>query len=162
ANQATGGTGGVGGAGSGGLGGDGGDGGNGGAAGGAAVYSEGGLLEIHGCTFTNNQAFGAPAGEAGLGSGFMGFHGRPGVPGDAVGGAVAVDSTATLVISRSTFVANAATAASGDDAPAGVRNLEGQNGRSGGHASGGAIYSLGQLRMTNCTVTANTATGGDG
>ena len=162
ANQATGGIGGKGGDGTGSFGGEGGDGGNGGSAGGAAVYSQGGTVQLFRCDFTNNSAAGALGGAAGVGSGLMGFHGTPGDAGEAIGGAVASDSYATLLIDSCSFVSNTATGAKGHDGANGLRNLDGSEARAGGSAAGGAILAGGVLNLTNSTLTANSATGGDG
>ena len=161
-NQATGGAGGNGGEGSGGLGGEGGDGGKGGAAGGTAIYSEGGLVDLFRCVFTNNVATGGVAGQAGVGTGVLGFHGESGMAGDAIGGAIAGDLNARVLVDSCSFVNNAVNAANGNNGLAGLRNLRGQHGRAGGNGAGGAIFISGTLQMTNSTLHGNSATGGNG
>ena len=162
ANAATGGVGGAGGAGSGGLGGEGGDGGNGGAGAGAAIYSEGGRVELYRCVFTNNVATGAVAGDAGAGSGLLGFHGQAGVAGDGLGGAIGGDAAAVLQIESCSFVSNSAVGADGQNGLNGLNSSDGQAGREGGHAGGGAIYISGILNMTNSTLHGNSSAGGNG
>lgn len=161
ANSVTGGVGGKGGNGGSGIGGDGGDGGNGGVAGGAAIFSDGGTVTILNSTFTNNVAKGALAGLGGSGTGILGFNGIAGQAGDASGGAIA-GRNAAIQISGCTFVANQVMGANGADGVIGLRNLEGDPGRNGGNAAGGAIYSTGNLSVTNSTFYLNSATGGNG
>lgn len=160
-NSAIGGAGGAGGNSSGGLGGVAGDGGNGGAAGGGAIYSHGGTVSIFNTIFTNNTVTGASAGVGGTSSGYLGFNGQAGFPGDGIGGAVS-GRDAQFTLSGCTFVANSAKAADGLDGVAHVKDVNGSPGRPGGIGDGGAIFSAGTLRMTNCTFLLNSATSGKG
>lgn len=160
-NSATGGIGGAGGNSSGGLGGVAGDGGDGGAAGGAAIYSHGGNVTILNTLFTNNVVTGASAGVGGTATGWLGFNGQAGHPGDGLGGAVA-GRGAQFLISGSTFVSNHARGADGLDGVTKVKDINGSPGRPGAIGDGGALFSAGTLRMTNCTFLLNTATSGDG
>ncbi|MGZ8899149.1 MAG: choice-of-anchor Q domain-containing protein, partial [Limisphaerales bacterium] len=165
ANSTTGGFGGKGGNGrSGGFGADGGNGGKGGSAAGSAIYSKGGEVIIYASTFTNNNATGSVGGAAGTPSGALGFPGQPGEAGDGLGGAVTGDA-ANVTIFASTLVANTVRGADGLDGNNGIGRNDGDSGLPGGDGAGGAVYSSGNLWVTNCTFFGNSAisgAGGDG
>jgi hypothetical protein len=167
ANTALGGVGGKGGnARTSGLGDNGGNGGQGGSAAGAAIYSDGGRLEVYACVFTNNVATGAIAGAAGNAGGVLGNPGLPGEAGDGVGGAIAggglANAEARIIVSASTFVTNTVRGANGLNGNTGVGRNDGDNGLNGGEASGGAIYSTGMLSVTNSTFFRNGGVSGNG
>jgi hypothetical protein len=141
----------------------GGNGGDGGSAAGSAIYAKGGTFTnmIFFCTFTNNTATGAAAGAGGAAGGLLGFPGLPGAAGDGVGAAV-TGADAKMLVYGSTFAANRVVGANGLDGNAGVGRNDGDQGLTGGDAAGGAIYSTGNLWMTNSTFFRNTATSGKG
>ena len=91
----------------------------------------------------------------------LAFPGTPGAAGEAVGAAVA-GADALISIYGSTFVHNKAAAAHGADGTDGIRNLEGEDGRRGGAAAGGAVYNSGLLYITNSTFFANSVISGNG
>jgi hypothetical protein len=140
---------------------NGGNGGVGGAAAGAAIYSRGGTVTVYASTFTTNNATGAAAGAGGTGAGLLGFPGDPGVPGDAIGAAIASDG-AQLTVYGCMFFGNVANGATGLAGNAGAFEREGSDGRSGGNAAGGAIFSGGQLAVTNSTFYGNAVRSGNG
>jgi hypothetical protein len=80
--------------------------------------------------------------------------------GDAWGGGIAINSSATLILQDCLVTRNRAVGGRGGSG----RNSEvdGFAGGHGGNAYGGAIYNHGVLVLTNCTVSGNTAQGGDG
>jgi hypothetical protein len=145
----------------------GGNGGNGGSAGGSAIYSNGGIVNVIACTFTNNIATGAAAGAGGAAGGLLGTPGIPGASGDGVGAAIS-GLDAQIRIFGSTFIGNRVTGANGLDGNAGVGRNDGDPGLSGGDAAGSAIFSVGtvaltpNLWVTNSTFFRNSATSGRG
>lgn len=162
ANSTTGGVGGKGGNGrTSGFGADGGNGGMGGSAAGSAIYSKGGRVIVYASTFTNNTATGSVGGIAGTPSGSLGFQGQPGQAGDGLGAAVTGDA-ANITIFASTLVANKVIGAEGLDGNNGIGRNDGAAGLTGGDAAGGAVYSTGNLWVTNSTFFANSAVSGAG
>jgi len=91
-----------------------------------------GLVTVTASTFSANQVTG------GVGDGAAG--------GDGVGGAI-LDQTGGVIVINSTFSANQAIGGAGS---------------TGGHASGGAIFSADELIVTNATFSGNQATAGAG
>ncbi len=161
-NSATGGNGGAGGSGGDGneQGGNGANGGDGGIGYGGAVYSAGTIFAMN-CTFAGNAATGGDAGAGGSnGDGrFASFGGGSGHGADAAGAGLYSLGTSTIV--SSTFSNNEAQG--GDSTTAGeANNGNGLDGRRGGDGFGGGVCNLGVLAMTNCTVVANSVTGGAG
>src|SRR5882672_4127382 len=83
------------------------------------------------------------------------------------GGALYIDEDSTVVLSNCTFSGNVAigtnglNGANGADSDSG-NGGNGGNGRPGDRAVGGAIFSLGSLELYNCTISSNSAAGGDG
>ena len=141
----------------------GGNGGGGGSAAGSAIYANGGTATnmIYFCTFTNNVATGGAAGAGGAAGGLLGSPGLPGQAGDGVGAAI-TGANAKMLVYGSTFIANRVIGANGLNGNAGVGRNDGDQGLTGGDAAGGAIYSTGNLWLTNSTFFRNTATSGKG
>jgi hypothetical protein len=110
---------------------------------GGAVLNQGTLVFTR-CTFAGNTAIG------GIGAGGLGA----GKGGDGQGGAIANQNSLSLV--ACTLVANSALGGM-----AGLGGFEIYFSAAGGIGSGGAVYNAGtgNLSLTNCTVTDNTATG---
>lgn len=163
ANSATGGTAGDGANALAGSNGNGGDGGNGGSAGGGAIYNSAtGSLVVYDCTFTSNTVAGAAAGLNGFGSGGLGSDGANGFPGAGNSGAIYNDG-GSLNVAFTTFNGNSAAGADGGAGADGPLDDDGINGRSGSSANGGGIFNNGgTVALTNCTLAANSAKGGDG
>jgi hypothetical protein len=112
---------------------------------GGAIWNQG-TLHLLSCGFESNHAQG---GGGGLGS----------AGGDAAGGAIYNAAGASLDVSTCEFDDNGATAGTGGAGSAGG----GFPGGSGGMASGGAIWSEGNLlSITGSTFQSNTVAGGNG
>jgi hypothetical protein len=78
------------------------------------------------------------------------------------GGSIRVEKGATLNIDNVVFIRNHATNANGaNPGPAGSGH-DGTDGGTGGSNTGGAIYNLGFLNITNATFTGNITAGGNG
>src|SRR6266568_1167865 len=116
-----------------------------------ALFQAAGSLSISGCTFATNEVTGGDGIIIGSGSN----------AGSADGGALMVSFVATgeqgqvklfcdAVISNSCFVGNVAKG-----------GLQGPAVGAAGFGGGGAVETSGNLRMFNCTLAANAATGGD-
>jgi len=139
--------------------------------GGALYINSGGTVTASNCTFGGNAAVGS-AGSAGAdgadkayGFGNSGQMGSPGAPG--LGGAIYNLGSLTLI--NSTLATNSATGGNGGNGGNGgsVGGTIGQGGDGGSGAFGavgygGAIYSVGELHLINCTLSGNSVTGGNG
>jgi hypothetical protein len=114
---------------------------------GGAVLNQGTLVFTN-CTFRDNTALG--------GLGGSGFILKSGRGGHGQGGAIANQNTLSLV--ACTLAANSALGGT-----SGIGGFSIQFSAAGGIGSGGAIYnaSTGNLSLTNCTITDNTARGAD-
>jgi hypothetical protein len=135
---------------------------------GGGVVSGGGIfnsgtLTLNRCTLAGNSAVG-PAGSAGangVGYGSSGYQGGDGGPG--AGGALY--NTGTLTVNECTLAANLAKGGNGGRGGNGGPGLFGNGGNggyggNGGTGTGGAIYNTGLLAVNQCTLAANTASGG--
>ena len=163
-NKATGGNGGKGGAGAAGTsrGGNGGGGGSGATALGGAVYNSG-TISISNCTFTGNTSVGGTGGAGGAGGSgpYTGLAASGGAGAAGSGAAVYNTLSGTATIERCTFANNSGTG--GDSAAGGTLSSGfGSNGSRGGDSLGAGICSIGPSTITNCTLFANTVTGGKG
>jgi hypothetical protein len=163
-NSAAGGAGGTGAAGAIlGNGGQGGNGGNSGLASGAAIYNtDQGSITILASHFASNSSTTSSAGTGGFGSGVLGFPGKNGTTGAALGGAIFNESGSISVL-NSSFWANGAVGGPGVTGLAATNRDDGGNATDGGSAQGAGLYNLGgQVALTNCTFAANFLTGGPG
>jgi hypothetical protein len=140
------------------------NGGPGGTGEGGGLFVNGGTVHIGDSTFRGNTASGGRGGFGGSSS----FGGNGGGGGMAAGGGI-FNSFATILVSGSTLVDNAARGGNGGDGGAGSNG--GGNGGGGNGAQGGGLLSLSfiignppipSLRLVNCTVAANEASGGNG
>lgn len=146
----------------------------GGAAGGAAISSTLGTVNVDGVSFVGNSSTGGPS------------SGSSGVGGDALGGALYMD-TATLRLGHGSFSNNVTLGRNGFHAGGGRAfggGLYSKGGsaaltaiifssniatggpatlpyRTGGEAAGGAIYSGNAISITNSTFVGNAANGGN-
>ena len=125
------------------------------------------MVTLTNCTFIGNSAVGTngAAGRNGSGGGNIGNNGGNGTAGvQALGGAIY--NLGGLTIYNSSFFTNSATGGSGGSGGNGgdgtFQGGNGGNGGAGGLGYGGAIYNLGTLRLTNCTFSGNTVSGGTG
>ena len=132
---------------------------------GGAIYNQANLV-LSNCAFTANLASGGLGGLGGedgtnfFPGGYTLFgiaRGGTGSPGS--GGAIYNESNAVATILDSTFASNlvvgGATMKSAD-------NVNTNNGAAGPDSQGGAVYNAGTNTMLNCTLSANTVTGGAG
>lgn len=139
--------------------------------GGAISNSPQGVLTLIGCTFANNRVRGADGASADSGTnssgrdvaiGRNGARGQAGEP--AYGGAIF--NLGDIEMFECKFLTNSATGGSGGDGSdgedAGTRGGNGGSGGAGGSVAGGAVFNMGTLVISNCTFSANTATGGSG
>jgi hypothetical protein len=82
------------------------------------------------------------------------------------GGALFINSTATVLITNCTFTANHAVGLNGFDGNDGADNQNaggnGTSGTAGGPANGGVIYNLGNLTLRTCKFLTNGVSGGTG
>lgn len=142
---------------------EGGRGGNGGPAGGSAVYnSANGTVVAVNCTFSGNRATGAAGGVGGAGSGGLGFPGDNGAAGAGNSGGFFNDG-GQAVVAFSSFLTNSAAGAAGRAGRPGNFSSPGFDGSPGAAGNGGGILNVaGTVMMTNCTLFANTVTGGVG
>ena len=135
--------------------------------GGSMFISSGAVVTLTNCTFIGNSAVGTngTAGRNGSGGGITGNNGGNGTAGvQALGGAIY--NLGGLTICNSSFYTNSAAGGSGGSGGGGGDGVSqggnGGNGGAGGLGYGGAIYNLGTLRLTNCTFSGNTVSGGSG
>ena len=135
--------------------------------GGGIYISSGAVVTLTDCTFIGNSAVGTngTAGRNGSGGGTIGNNGGNGTAGvQALGGAIY--NLGGLTIYNGSFFTNRVTGGTGGTGGNGSDGtFQGGNGGSGGAGGlgyGGAIYNLGTLRMTNCTFSGNTVSGGSG
>ena len=139
--------------------------------GGAMNIAEGGGVTLMNCTFANNQVTGADGVSASSGTnstgrdvavGKNGLRGTPGQP--AYGGAIY--NLGDLAIFNCKFLTNSAVGGTGGDGSdgedAGTRGGNGGAGGAGGAVAGGGVFNMGTIIISNCTFSANTATGGSG
>lgn len=132
---------------------------------GGAVYNLG-RSEFYRCRFQGNSAIGGDGGQGGAGDvGELegGCGGDGGGPGAASGGAVY--STSWLVLSNCNFAGNTVIGGDGGQgglpgATDGSRCSPAGTGCNGAAAMGGGVYAEGQLLVSGCTFTTNSATGG--
>jgi hypothetical protein len=146
------------------------------------AISNGGVLRIMGCTFSNNSAVGYSVyygGGSGLGgaifnegslivsnSVFTGNHamGSAGASGFIFadpgheGGGGAIYNGSTALVANCIFSSNAAVGGTGGAGPGGY----GYGGQPGGQANGGAICNIATLSLAGSTLLQNTVTGGAG
>jgi hypothetical protein len=135
--------------------------------GGGIYISSGAVATLTNCTFIGNSAVGTngAAGRNGSGGGTIGNNGGNGTAGvQALGGAIY--NLGGLTIYNSSFFTNSVTGGNGGNGGNGsdgtFQGGNGGNGGAGGLGYGGAIYNLGTLRITNCTFSGNTVSGGSG
>lgn len=135
---------------------------------GGAIFNAG-TLALTECLLVENQTLGW----YGV-NGYNAFGGGSGGPGraggNALGGALCNEGAAQLV--NCTVVSNSCTGGYGGyggEGPYSMHNRDriyygpGGNGGNGGSGWGGGIYSTGySINLTNCTITYNSATGGQG
>ncbi len=123
----------------------------GGAAGGTGrggAVSNAGNATLYRCTFTGNGAFG---GNGAVNTAQFGFGGTGGA---GLGSAVFNDATGELYLDTSTLASNVSGGGNGgNDLSFGGGN---------GGAGYGAVYNLGTMTVTSCTLAANTGQGGAG
>ena len=124
-------------------------------------------LTLINVTVSGGTAVGATgtAGTAGAAGGNIGGNGGPASNGtDGVGGGIY--NQGTLVLKNCVLTGNAAFGGPGGAGGLGgsgaVQGGNGGTGGNGGNGFGGAIYNLGALIMTNCSIAGNSATGGSG
>jgi len=133
---------------------------------GGAIYN-GGKLVVTDCVFSNNLALGpnGTAGRDGADQFVKGEDGGGGNDGTRAGGG-AIYNVCTAIVTRCTFLTNGVFAGNGgrggNGGNGGGLGGNGGNGGQGATALGGAIYSSGRLRVTNCLFQLNYVTGGDG
>jgi len=113
---------------------------------GGAIFNNGGVVALTGCTVVSNLAVG--------GAGYTNLpHSSNSVGGVALGGAV-YNLAGNLFVTNCSFAANGATGGIGGVEPV-------QSGYAGGDACGGAIYSQGgSVTVQNSTFAAQTVQGG--
>jgi hypothetical protein len=152
----------------------GGDGGNGGAAGtgpfggrqgiggtgaagsGAGLYTAGTDADIQSSTFMNNAGHGGSSAVGGTLSNGNGSNGTKG--GNSFGGGVFIASATDNQVINCTFFNNTVSGGSGGNGGSG--SYTAGNGGNGGDATGGCLYSNGQVGVTNCTFSNGGALGG--
>jgi hypothetical protein len=134
---------------------------NGEAESGGGLYNEQGTVNIENSTFTGNQAMGA-AGSAGADA-ITGNGGDGGAGGEARGAGL-YNYQGVVNIHNSRFANNSARGGNGGKGGIGGEGslVSGGVGGVGAAASGGGIYNVGTLSMTNSTFEGNSATGGTG
>jgi hypothetical protein len=133
---------------------------------GGAIFNSG-TLAVSDCVFSNNIALGpnGSTGRDGSDSRFKGEDGDGGSDGSQAGGG-AIYNVSTALVTRCTFLTNGVFAGNGGRGGQGGNGVSiggnGGNGGRGGTALGGAIFSSGRLRVTNCLFQFNYVVGGDG
>lgn len=132
---------------------------------GGALFSTGGLVEFYQCSFLTNSAVGGNGGNGGNGQSIGNTGGNGGNGGDGYGGAIYNSGSGTMTVLECSFGHNSATG--GTAGNGGLANGSVANGEGGdaGEAFGGAIYNLGSLSLTDCSLTnglASAGAGGDG
>ncbi len=139
----------------------------GGAAEGGAIYNAG-ALTLSACQFLTNQATGGTGGAGGNGGNGRyqgGNGGNGGSGGHARGGAVFNIGTNNVTIDSCTFTGNSAASGSGasggTDGTGGTRSGLPGIGGAAGVTSGAGVCSTGDITLTSCTFSQNSATGGD-
>ncbi len=141
---------------------------NGQSANGGGIYNQGTLIASN-CTFAGNNALGSngvagAAGRPGSGNGGNGASGTSGIAG--LGGAIFNTNSGVVILDGCRFLTNSATGGNGgvggDGGGATVSGGDGGVGGNGAAGYGGAIYSLGQVSLTNCAFSNNRAAGGNG
>ncbi len=134
---------------------------------GGAIYNNGGFVMASNCVFKANAAIGTDGvdGEAGANDDGAGHDGTAGGPGAAGIGGVFYNAGKVSLFGCH-FEANSATGGnggSGGDGGSGIMKPgAGGPGGGGGSAYGGAIYNLGDLYLSECTLATNGATAGNG
>lgn len=116
---------------------------------GGAVFNRGDMI-MERCSFDQNTAVGGGS----RGSSSLFISGPAG--GGGLGGAIFNDAGASLAAANCSFYNNEGTGGVGA-LNTGLRSFSGAGG-----PAGGAIYNLGNLTLTGCTVSGNTGTGGSG
>jgi hypothetical protein len=116
-----------------------------------ALYQTAGSLWISGCTFATNRVTGGDGIIIGSGSD----------AGSADGGALVLNSLATGQQGQSRLYCNAGVSNSCFVANVAKGGLQGPAVGDAGPAYGGAVENFATLNMLNCTLAANTASGGD-
>ena len=104
---------------------------------GAAIYNEGGVVTLDGCTLSNHQVTGGAAHETENGDGGNGGSGL---------GAAIYNLGGQLIVTNTTFSGNSAqggAATAGGTVASGGRRGQGGNGGNGGAGAGAAIYNAG-------------------
>jgi hypothetical protein len=144
------------------TGGNGGNGGAGGTALGGAIFNSGSLL-LSNCTVAGNSIAGGDGGSGGTngtGNGGLGYPGSGGAGTSASG--AGIYSTLSFTTLNTTFSGNVARG--GNSLPAGTSSSNGQGyaGPDGASSFGGALCALDGVALTNCTVSANSVSGGNG
>jgi hypothetical protein len=138
--------------------------------GGGIYISPGAMVVLTNCTFTGNLATGAngAAGAVGSSGGVNGGNGGNGTGGgSAFGGAIY--NLGSLTALGCQFLTNSASGGSGGAGGGGGNGSgtlssggNGGGGGGGGPGDGGAIYSAGNLSLSNCTFLGNSVSGGTG
>jgi hypothetical protein len=124
-------------------------------------------LTLQKLTLTGGNVSGANGGDGGDGDDEInvGGNGRKGTNGVEAFGA-GIYNLGNLTVMNSRLTANIAKGGNGGDGGDGgsgdFEGGDGGNGGSGGRAYGSAIYSVGTLLLTNCTISGISATGGNG
>jgi len=135
---------------------------SGGGTSGVFVVHSGVSFSATNITISGGKSLGA-AGANGATNFFSGNIGNPGSPGgNGSGGAIYNQGNDVFV--DCSFLDNSATGGNGGAGSIAPPNggYQGGNGGSGGTGLGGAIYNLGNVLLSNCTFTGNTAVGGNG
>lgn len=138
--------------------------------GGGLYISQGAVAVLTNCTFIGNHAAGAngSAGTDGSSGGVNGGNGGAGTDG-GTGFGGAIYNLGSLTVLGCQFLTNAASGGNGGAGGGGGNGSgtlsSGGNGGGGGNGApgqGGAIYSAGNLVLSNCTFAGNSAAGGSG
>lgn len=134
---------------------------------GGAVFNEGGVVVASNCVFRGNTATGADgtAGQKGTDDFGIGNNGADGQTGESGRGG-AFYNLGSLHLYSCQLAANSANGGAGGSGGAGGdgdwKGGAGGEGGTGGAAYGGAIYSLSDLLLSECTLATNSVVGGAG
>jgi hypothetical protein len=138
--------------------------------GGGLYINQGATVVLTNCTFTGNRAAGASgvAGAVGPSGGVSGGNGGDGTGGgSALGGAIY--NLGSLTALSCQFLTNSGAGGNGGAGGGGgngsgtlSRGGNGGRGGDGAPSDGGAIYSAGNLSLSNCTFLGNSVAGGAG
>lgn len=139
--------------------------------GGALNIAAAGSATLMNCTFANNHVRGADGVSADSGTNAtgrdvaVGKNGVRGTAGTAADGG-AIYNLGSLAMFDCKILTNSAVGGTGGDGSdgedAGTRGGNGGAGGAGGAVAGGGVFNMGTIVISNCTFSANTATGGSG